>query len=338
MEINGVLTSWSCGAAALGDPAACVAWLANAIARLRRPARGRRDRAVRRPRQVRPRASRRRRPGGLRPPRPRQRPLRVTTSRMTQERMTLTSEGLTYESTSRTAKAGDLDAPLPRGGDGRTARPPPRRRARRLGLEQLEAEPRSPGRALPGAAVDQPGYGRSDKPVIKGGMWEFYARAVRGLLDELGIEKTHFIGNSLGGGTTLKFALDYPERTDRLVLMGPAGGMLPHHQLLAVGGPQDPDGLLRPARPEPGEDAGDHRSADVQPRQGRPRRARGALPGGHRPRRHGHRHGRVQGGAVRRAGAGGRGAVARRAPDHQPHAAHLGSRRPGAAARLARCS
>ena len=32
MEINGVLTSWSCGAAALGDPAACVAWLANALA------------------------------------------------------------------------------------------------------------------------------------------------------------------------------------------------------------------------------------------------------------------------------------------------------------------
>lgn len=32
MEINGVLTSWSCGAAALGDPAACIAWLANALA------------------------------------------------------------------------------------------------------------------------------------------------------------------------------------------------------------------------------------------------------------------------------------------------------------------
>jgi len=27
-----VLTSWSCGAAALGDPAASVAWLANALA------------------------------------------------------------------------------------------------------------------------------------------------------------------------------------------------------------------------------------------------------------------------------------------------------------------
>jgi len=32
MEINGVLVSWSCGAAALGDPAACIAWLANALA------------------------------------------------------------------------------------------------------------------------------------------------------------------------------------------------------------------------------------------------------------------------------------------------------------------
>lgn len=32
MEINGVLTSWSCGAAALGDPAACLAWLANTLA------------------------------------------------------------------------------------------------------------------------------------------------------------------------------------------------------------------------------------------------------------------------------------------------------------------
>lgn len=32
MGINGVLTSWSCGAAALGDPAAALAWLANSLA------------------------------------------------------------------------------------------------------------------------------------------------------------------------------------------------------------------------------------------------------------------------------------------------------------------
>ena len=75
--------------------------------------------------------------------------------------------------------------------------------------------------------IDQPGYGRSDKPMIEGWMWTFYARTVRDLMDDLGLEKAHFIGNSLGGGTTLKFALDYPERTDRLILMGPAGGTLP---------------------------------------------------------------------------------------------------------------
>lgn len=31
MDVDGQLTSWSCGAAALGNPAACVAWLANAV-------------------------------------------------------------------------------------------------------------------------------------------------------------------------------------------------------------------------------------------------------------------------------------------------------------------
>jgi pimeloyl-ACP methyl ester carboxylesterase len=75
--------------------------------------------------------------------------------------------------------------------------------------------------------LDQPGYGRSDKPVVEGGMWAFYARVVRDLMDELGIGSAHLVGNSLGGGTTLKFALDYPERAGRLVLMGPAGGTLP---------------------------------------------------------------------------------------------------------------
>lgn len=75
--------------------------------------------------------------------------------------------------------------------------------------------------------VDQPGYGRSDKQIVPGGMWGYYAAAVRGLMDALGIERASFIGNSLGGGTTLKFALDYPDRADRLVLMGPGGGTLP---------------------------------------------------------------------------------------------------------------
>jgi 4,5:9,10-diseco-3-hydroxy-5,9,17-trioxoandrosta-1(10),2-diene-4-oate hydrolase len=49
------------------------------------------------------------------------------------------------------------------------------------------------------------------------------ANALASLMDELGIGKTHIVGNSLGGGTALRFALDYPDRLGRLVLMGPGG-------------------------------------------------------------------------------------------------------------------
>ena len=43
------------------------------------------------------------------------------------------------------------------------------------------------------------------------------------LLDELGVERAHILGNSLGGGTAVRFALDYGKRAGRLVLMGPGG-------------------------------------------------------------------------------------------------------------------
>jgi pimeloyl-ACP methyl ester carboxylesterase len=74
--------------------------------------------------------------------------------------------------------------------------------------------------------VDQPGYGKSDKPVVKDGVWTYNAWALDELLGSLGIERAHLVGNSLGGGTALKMALDFPDRVDRLVLMGPAGGAL----------------------------------------------------------------------------------------------------------------
>ena len=68
-----------------------------------------------------------------------------------------------------------------------------------------------------------PGYGKSDKPPVAGNYFTFAADALAGLLDELGIERVHLVGNSLGGGTAVRFALDYPERAGRLVLMGPGG-------------------------------------------------------------------------------------------------------------------
>lgn len=71
---------------------------------------------------------------------------------------------------------------------------------------------------------DLPGFGQSDRPEITGSRFSLYARAIRDFLDALGIEKASLIGYSIGGGTTLKFAMEYPDRVERLVCIGPAGG------------------------------------------------------------------------------------------------------------------
>lgn len=73
--------------------------------------------------------------------------------------------------------------------------------------------------------VDQPGWGKTDKPQMTGSRFGYIARTVKNFMDALGIERAHLVGNSMGGGVALKFALDYPERAGRLVLMGPAGGV-----------------------------------------------------------------------------------------------------------------
>jgi 4,5:9,10-diseco-3-hydroxy-5,9,17-trioxoandrosta-1(10),2-diene-4-oate hydrolase len=86
------------------------------------------------------------------------------------------------------------------------------------------------GAALPGFAasfrtllVDQPGFGQSDKPPVTANYFRFSSEIVVRLLDELGIEKAHVLGNSLGGGTATRLALSHPDRVGRLVLMGPGG-------------------------------------------------------------------------------------------------------------------
>ncbi len=86
------------------------------------------------------------------------------------------------------------------------------------------------GRNLPAFArqfrtlmPDQPGFGQSAAPPVEGNYFTFSARALASLLDHLEIEKAHLVGNSLGGGTAVRFALSYPDRAARLVLMGPGG-------------------------------------------------------------------------------------------------------------------
>ncbi|EWT01952.1 2-hydroxy-6-ketonona-2,4-dienedioic acid hydrolase [Intrasporangium oryzae NRRL B-24470] len=70
---------------------------------------------------------------------------------------------------------------------------------------------------------DMPGYGRSSKDIDHSDPFGDLACAVRGLLDELGVEKAHLVGNSYGGAAALRLALDRPDKVDRLILMGPGG-------------------------------------------------------------------------------------------------------------------
>jgi 4,5:9,10-diseco-3-hydroxy-5,9,17-trioxoandrosta-1(10),2-diene-4-oate hydrolase len=70
---------------------------------------------------------------------------------------------------------------------------------------------------------DMPGYGRSAKGVDRSDPFGYLADHIRGMLDELGIDRAHLIGNSYGGSCALRLALDTPSSVDKLVLMGPGG-------------------------------------------------------------------------------------------------------------------
>lgn len=72
--------------------------------------------------------------------------------------------------------------------------------------------------------IDCPGWGKSDSIVSTGSRSDLNARVVKGVLDTLGIERVHLVGNSMGGHSAVAFALSYPERVGKLVLMGGGTG------------------------------------------------------------------------------------------------------------------
>jgi pimeloyl-ACP methyl ester carboxylesterase len=71
-------------------------------------------------------------------------------------------------------------------------------------------------------AVDLPGFGDSDKPIGAAYDAPYFAERAVNLLDALGIERAHLIGNSLGGRVALEIALRYPDRVGRLALLAPS--------------------------------------------------------------------------------------------------------------------
>ncbi|MBV6762300.1 alpha/beta fold hydrolase [Rhodococcus opacus] len=70
---------------------------------------------------------------------------------------------------------------------------------------------------------DLPGYGRSTKSIDQTDPFGYLADSIRGLLDEMGIDTAHLVGNSYGGACALRLALDTPDRVEKMILMGPGG-------------------------------------------------------------------------------------------------------------------
>ncbi|HEX8504293.1 MAG TPA: alpha/beta hydrolase [Hymenobacter sp.] len=69
---------------------------------------------------------------------------------------------------------------------------------------------------------DQIGFGKSDKADIHYSFHQL-ARNTKHLLDTLGVQKVVVVGHSMGGMLATRFALLYPETTERLVLENPIG-------------------------------------------------------------------------------------------------------------------
>jgi len=70
---------------------------------------------------------------------------------------------------------------------------------------------------------DQIGFGKSSKPTNIQYTFQFLAQNTKAILDELKITKVNVLGHSMGGMLATRFALMYPEMTEKLILENPIG-------------------------------------------------------------------------------------------------------------------
>jgi pimeloyl-ACP methyl ester carboxylesterase len=70
--------------------------------------------------------------------------------------------------------------------------------------------------------VDWIGFGKSDKPRLDDAI-PFHVEMLARFLDTLEIERASIVGHSMGGLVASHFAIEHPERLERLVLVAPAG-------------------------------------------------------------------------------------------------------------------
>lgn len=69
---------------------------------------------------------------------------------------------------------------------------------------------------------DLPGFGSSSKPALGAYNASWFAEIMLGLMDELGVEAAHLIGNSMGGRIAIEMGLRAPQRVNALGLLCPA--------------------------------------------------------------------------------------------------------------------
>ncbi|HVP09564.1 MAG TPA: alpha/beta hydrolase [Phycisphaerae bacterium] len=83
-------------------------------------------------------------------------------------------------------------------------------------------------------AVDLPGLGKSAKPDASYEL-PWMCDRILDFLDAKGISQASFIGGSMGGHLGLLLALNHPDRTAKLVMMGSTGAWPPPNLVLALG-------------------------------------------------------------------------------------------------------
>lgn len=76
-------------------------------------------------------------------------------------------------------------------------------------------------------APDLLGFGNSEAPNPlpnnRQGWMGYWVDQIISLMDSLELEKVHLVGNSLGCSIALELLIEYPERFEKVVLMGPGG-------------------------------------------------------------------------------------------------------------------
>jgi pimeloyl-ACP methyl ester carboxylesterase len=82
-------------------------------------------------------------------------------------------------------------------------------------------------------AVDLPGHGESDKPMVSYTP-AFLATEILHYMDAENIDKAVLVGNSLGGRVSLEIAARWPDRVEKLVLYAPAMAPIKDRALLPL--------------------------------------------------------------------------------------------------------